>query len=718
MRKNFTIFLILVFVLGLVPINFSEAITQNQINAEIQIVCPDNYGNWFSGSGTIIDPKGIILTNKHVVTDEKGGMIKACYIGFVESINAEPNFGTESNPNIAEVKYYTTTDDMDAAILYLDNKTNKIYPYIDIWGSNSNSLKFGDKLEVIGFPGIGGSTITYTSGDFSGFGSKMDGTQNYIKSSAQLEHGNSGGASYNPKGQFVGIPTMVVAGSLNSLSYVLSVDSIKNWLSGFLGKQYEEGVIVQEPIIEKPVSNLQGDITPPKLENAEYCIKNSGCLSTIDFAAYNEATGERLHGDSFDGVWLKRIDNTRIVSDKYRNISLFMEKSNLEKIDTESGIYSVFYKYSNNITALNSVKENEYKINSNDAFVSITPVINLPLDEGTYYISIKFKDKAGNISNSYILSYMYLQEHYKNISNIKFYSDSTYKNLIGDYDFNFSNKNFFKYCVTKYKNVYVKWEYEKQYNGYLARSFSKDMYDLTASDLTNNKDLKIISNNKYSILALDKAKKNNEYYGANICMNKTDTWCHTTGKLTSFLLKPVDDKNNLFLEGKNIAIKFAYNPNFSKGLLCGDPDYNKLNNFNQPYYILEEGNSINNNQINKLKGLILLQVESHGEAWYVNPKTGKRHYMANGNEAYKIMRYLGVGIKNIDLEKIKTNKNFAKRFSGRIFLQVESHGEAYYVDFNGVAYYLKDGSAAFSIMRELGLGITNNDLSKIPEGNL
>lgn len=227
MRKQYIIFAILIFVFGLIPINFTNAITQNQINAVVQIVCPDNYGNWFSGSGTIIDPKGIILTNKHVVTDEKGGIISTCFIGFTESINQEPNFGTQTNPNLAEVKYFTTTQDMDAAILYLSNPIKKIYTYINIWDSNSDNLKFGDKLEVIGFPSIGGSTITYTSGDFSGFGSQADGTKNYIKTTAILEHGNSGGSAYNLNGQFVGIPTMVVTGTLNSISYVLSVNGIK-----------------------------------------------------------------------------------------------------------------------------------------------------------------------------------------------------------------------------------------------------------------------------------------------------------------------------------------------------------------------------------------------------------------------------------------------------------------------------------------------------------
>ncbi len=116
---------------------------------------------------------------------------------------------------------------------------------------------------------------------------------------------------------------------------------------------------------------------------------------------------------------------------------------------------------------------------------------------------------------------------------------------------------------------------------------------------------------------------------------------------------------------------------------------------------------------NKLKGRILLQVESKGEAWYVNPKDDKRHYMANGDEAYKIMRNLGIGVTTKDLERIKADNNFAKQYGGKIFLQVEAHGEAFYIDVNGYAHYLKNGAEAYNIMRDLGLGITNSDLNKI-----
>lgn len=114
-----------------------------------------------------------------------------------------------------------------------------------------------------------------------------------------------------------------------------------------------------------------------------------------------------------------------------------------------------------------------------------------------------------------------------------------------------------------------------------------------------------------------------------------------------------------------------------------------------------------------LKGRILLQVESHGEAWYVNPKDGLRYYMSNGDEALKVMKKLGIGVSNKDIDRMKTDASFRKRLIGKILLQVESHGEAYYISFDGRYNYLKDGNSALAIMKKLGLGITNKDLEKI-----
>lgn len=123
----------------------------------------------------------------------------------------------------------------------------------------------------------------------------------------------------------------------------------------------------------------------------------------------------------------------------------------------------------------------------------------------------------------------------------------------------------------------------------------------------------------------------------------------------------------------------------------------------------------------KLAGKILLQVESYGRAWYVHPVEQTRYYLKDGVSAYDIMREHSLGISNKDLAKIKTASGQAydykltQRLKGYILLQVESHGEAWYVHPDtGIRYYLKDGRAAYNIMRELSLGITNSDLDQIP----
>ncbi len=52
-----------------------------------------------------------------------------------------------------------------------------------------------------------------------------------------------------------------------------------------------------------------------------------------------------------------------------------------------------------------------------------------------------------------------------------------------------------------------------------------------------------------------------------------------------------------------------------------------------------------------LKGRIVLNVKN-GNSWYVNAKDGKRYFLGNGAQAYKIMKYLSTGATNNDLRKI------------------------------------------------------------------
>lgn len=185
---------------------------------------------------------------------------------------------------------------------------------------------------------------------------------------------------------------------------------------------------------------------------------------------------------------------------------------------------------------------------------------------------------------------------------------------------------------------------------------------------------------------------------------------------------------------------------------------------------------IDSNLVKRLAGRILLQVETLGQAWYLDPVSLKAYYLADGQTAYSALRKFGLGIKNSDIIKIPvglesrftmtdsdndglpdkleealgTNPNkadtdgdgfldgdevkngynpngpgqysFSKslvdRLKGRIVIQTESRGEAWYINpVDGKRYYLANGEAAYQIMRYLSLGISNKDFHKIPVGD-
>lgn len=115
-------------------------------------------------------------------------------------------------------------------------------------------------------------------------------------------------------------------------------------------------------------------------------------------------------------------------------------------------------------------------------------------------------------------------------------------------------------------------------------------------------------------------------------------------------------------------------------------------------------------------GRILIQVEKNGEAWYVNPVDWKRYYLGRPSDAFEVMRTLGLGAKH---DFIAGNEIFPKRLSGRILLDVEQNGEAYYIyPLDLKKYYLGRPSDAFRIMREKGLGIATANLMNIPLGEI
>lgn len=149
------------------------------------------------GSGTIISADGLILTNAHVVLDDGPDIVHALRVQLTESSDTPPVAMYYADILQADAK-------LDLAVIKInrdlngsqvDNATLNL-PAVPL--GDSNTLQLGDNLTILGYPGIGGETITLTRGDVSGFTSDPDyGNRAFIKTSATISGGNSGGLALN-----------------------------------------------------------------------------------------------------------------------------------------------------------------------------------------------------------------------------------------------------------------------------------------------------------------------------------------------------------------------------------------------------------------------------------------------------------------------------------------------------------------------------------------
>jgi len=688
MRKQFTTLLILTVALGLVPFNFAEAITQNQINAEVHVVCPGNDNNWYSGSGTIISNKGIIITNRHVVQNTDGSIIPYCLIGESDGLKNYANF---SDKYFAETKYYSADDQLDVAILYIVN-SNRSFDFFNIFNSNS-TLYSNDKIEAIGYPGYTDLKLTLTEGAYIGKGSGD--LKNYIEASTYINHGNSGGAAYNYE-KFVGVPSLGITTAEGIRYFFLSMDSIKNWLQSTLGQNYESNILGYTPTqVQSPIS-LPNDFKPPHYNQIE-----------IGLNQYDENDILKNHSSIREASAIYEFPKISFEWDQ----DCFGETDQIQRdvciIDDESAIKGYYYYFGTNPTAIPTV-DGEYIAASamshdtywkthgtswNDPYGVKLPII-FNAQKGKNYFILQAQDANGNISNPLVnVEYIYESDNFKDIDNITIKKSNNEIIGILNYPIRDSWDYESRVIETNQSSLILCPDYGYDIDGlvyYISYQDDKWWFDKTREGIVSKNQCVTINN----------------------LNNRT---------VTNLFIKPNAYSINSFF-GKHHVLTIHYK-NGVPNIIQPASKILMTNWNNNTVYWSEAKNNmtfqkIDTNLINRLKGKILLQVEAHGEAYYINPKDSKRYYMVNGDEAYRIMRYLGVGITNADLNKIKTNKSFAKQHSGKIFLQVEAHGEAFYIDFDGNAHYLKDGSAAYTIMRELGLGITNSNLNKIPEGKL
>ena len=154
------------------------------------------------GSGFIIDSKGIVVTNNHVIQDAEDIIVR---------VNGDKEF---------TAKVIGADPLSDIAVLQLDTKEK----FVPVKFGNSDKARIGDWVIAIGNPfGLGG---TVTSGIISARNRSigLSRYEDFIQTDASINSGNSGGPLFDMNGDVIGINTAIL-GRSGSIGIGFSIPS-------------------------------------------------------------------------------------------------------------------------------------------------------------------------------------------------------------------------------------------------------------------------------------------------------------------------------------------------------------------------------------------------------------------------------------------------------------------------------------------------------------
>ena len=233
------------------------------------------------GSGVIVDPKGIIVTNNHVIKDAND----------IKVVLADRR-------------------EFDARLLLKDKRTDIAVLGIDVKGevlpivrlADSDKLEVGDLVLALGNPfGVG---RTVTSGIVSALARTTVGISDYrffIQTDAAINPGNSGGALVNMSGQLVGINTAIYSRSGGSLGIGFAVPSN-------MVKTIVASAVSGKPLVRAWSSIVGKDVTPD-IANAIGLKRPFGVLIEKVFKNGPAADAGLLPGDVILAVGKHEVDN-------------------------------------------------------------------------------------------------------------------------------------------------------------------------------------------------------------------------------------------------------------------------------------------------------------------------------------------------------------------------------------------------------------------------
>ncbi len=226
------------------------------------------------GSGFIIDPSGLVVTNNHVIAD-------------ADEVDVILNDGTTMRATI--VGRDTKTD---LALL----KVNPKKPLKAVKFGDSSKLRLGEWVIAIGNPFSLGGTVTAGIVSARNRDIQSGPYDNYIQTDAAINRGNSGGPLFNLDGEVVGVNTAIISPSGGSIGIGFAVPSstvvpvidqlreFKEVRRGWLGVRIQQvNAEIAESLNVKPARgalvagvDAKGPAKPAGIEPGDVIVKFDG----------------------------------------------------------------------------------------------------------------------------------------------------------------------------------------------------------------------------------------------------------------------------------------------------------------------------------------------------------------------------------------------------------------------------------------------------------
>jgi len=219
-------------VAGDLKVRFDKVYKQPYVEKDVEVA---------TGSGFVIAPSGLILTNLHVVSDEPFTRTIDGYEAEItlEARRIEVALGPGGSLGVLEAAVVASDPDLDLAVLQV---TAGDLPYLPF--GDSDAVEPGRPVQVLGFPfgrkaEVGRSAeagaipkVSVTEGSLSATREDDEGGRRYLQTDASVQPGNSGGPMVDDEGYAIGVVRMKLSrgATAEGAGFGIPINLVKDFL--------------------------------------------------------------------------------------------------------------------------------------------------------------------------------------------------------------------------------------------------------------------------------------------------------------------------------------------------------------------------------------------------------------------------------------------------------------------------------------------------------